>query len=99
MNLHIVYGVLMTQTLRDTSAPQETARRQVRQNGKAIQSLREKDGFTQTAFAREIGMTQANLWRIENERANARVATLNKIARKLCVHVGAIMREDYEAAA
>lgn len=64
-----------------------------RQNGQAIRSLREKDGYTQRAFAQAIGMKPANLCNIENETHSARVPTLNKIARQLRVPVAAIMRE------
>lgn len=77
----------MNRTLRDTKSARP------RQNGAAIRALREKDGWTQTALARAVGMTQANYWRIESEAANARVESLNRIARALRVPVAAIMRD------
>jgi transcriptional regulator with XRE-family HTH domain len=66
------------------------------QNGGAIRALREKDGETQNQFAKRIKMNQSNLSRIESEAIHARLSTLNKIARGLCVPVGAIMRDTAE---
>jgi transcriptional regulator with XRE-family HTH domain len=86
----------MSETQEDTKSPQRT--RRPRQNGPAIRSLREKDGYSQTAFAEAIGMTRANLSFIESESSRARVATLNRIARQLRVPVAAIMRESEDAA-
>jgi len=77
--------------------PRVTKASRVRQNGPAIRALREKDGWSQTALAEAAGMTQANYWRIEAEAANARVESLNRIARALRVPVAAIMRELDEA--
>jgi transcriptional regulator with XRE-family HTH domain len=87
----------MSETQQDrTSRPRTSNGTPIRQHGPAIRALREKDGYTQVDLAREVGMTQANLWRIENEKANARVSTLNKIARALRVPVKTIMRELIE---
>lgn len=84
----------MSESPGDTKSPQGTARRRVRQNGRALATIREAYGYSQSGLARKIGMTQANLWRIENERSNARVSTLIRIARALPVDdVGAIMRD------
>jgi transcriptional regulator with XRE-family HTH domain len=84
----------MTGTLRDTrSGQRDCPPSPRRQNGAAIRALREKDGWSQTALAAAAGMTQANYWRIETEAANARVESLNRIARALRVPVAAIMRE------
>lgn len=80
----------MSETPQDTKCLERTRRNQ---NGAAIRSLREKDGYSQNGLAEAAGLTQANLSLIESERRNARVATLNKIARALRVPVAAIMRE------
>ena len=84
----------MQRTLRDTKSPEQAPRpKRNRQNSAALRALREKDGLSQTDLAKKVGMTQANYWRIEAEAANAKVETLNKIARVLRVPVAAIMRE------
>ena len=80
----------------DTARPQRTLR-ELRQNGPAIRSLREKDGWRQGAFAKEVGMSQAALSNIERERRPTTMVMLNRIARALCVPVTAITR-DYEGA-
>ena len=69
------------------------ARRRLRPNGAAIRSLREKDGWHQPDFAREVGVTQAALSNIEREKRGARPATIHRIARALRVPVAAITRE------
>jgi transcriptional regulator with XRE-family HTH domain len=69
--------------------------RRLRQNGAAIRSLREKDGWHQPDFAREVGVTQAALSNIEREKRGARPATIYRIARVLRVPVAAITR-DYD---
>jgi transcriptional regulator with XRE-family HTH domain len=65
----------------------------LRQNGAAIRSLREKDGWHQPEFARKVGMSQAALSNIEREKRSARPATIHRIARALRVPVAAITRE------
>jgi DNA-binding XRE family transcriptional regulator len=83
----------MTRTLGDIDSPQETSPdRPKRQNGLTIRALREKDGFSQTALAKAVGIRQASLSAIESELADAHISTLNLIARALHVPVGAIMR-------
>jgi transcriptional regulator with XRE-family HTH domain len=67
----------------------------LRQNGAAIRSLREKDGWHQPEFARKVGMSQAALSNIEREKRSARPATIHRIARALRVPVAAITR-DYD---
>lgn len=87
----------MSETQQDTAAPRRIRIRgpqRAPQNGAAIRSLREKDGYTQRAFAEAVGMKAANLCLIEGENRFARVSTLNRIARQLRVPVAAIMRED-----
>jgi transcriptional regulator with XRE-family HTH domain len=69
----------------------------LRQNGAAIRSLREKDGWHQPEFARKVGMSQSALSNIEREKRSARPATIHRIARALRVPVAAITREhDYD---
>ncbi len=86
----------MSRTLGDIKRPGETARpKPRRQNGAAIRSLREKDGWSQDALAKAAGLRQATLSVIETEYSNATVRTLNRIARQLRVPVAAIMR-DYD---
>ena len=84
----------MTQTV--TSAARESMTQlpgRLRQNGAAIRSLREKDGWHQPEFARKVGMSQSALSNIEREKRSARPATIHRIARVLRVPVAAITRE------
>jgi DNA-binding XRE family transcriptional regulator len=79
-----------------TTATQEPLGRvqaRLRQNGAAIRSLREKDGWHQPEFARRVGMSQSALSNIEREKRSARPATIHRIARALRVPVAAITRE------
>jgi transcriptional regulator with XRE-family HTH domain len=69
----------------------------LRQNGPAIRSLREKDGWHQPEFARKVGMSQSALSNIEREKRSARPATIHRIARALRVPVAAITREQEPA--
>jgi DNA-binding XRE family transcriptional regulator len=83
-----------TQTV--TVAPRRPIGRgsgRLRQNGAAIRSLREKDGWHQPEFARKVGMSQSALSNIEREKRSARPATIHRIARALRVPVAAITRE------
>jgi XRE family transcriptional regulator, regulator of sulfur utilization len=80
----------VTATLRE---PIGRARGRLRQNGAAIRSLREKDGWHQPEFARKVGMSQSALSNIEREKRSARPATIHRIARALRVPVAAITRE------
>jgi DNA-binding XRE family transcriptional regulator len=69
----------------------------LRQNGAAIRSLREKDGWHQPEFARKVGMSQSALSNIEREKRSARPATIHRIAHALRVPVAAITREFDDA--
>ncbi|HTW02415.1 MAG TPA: helix-turn-helix transcriptional regulator [Streptosporangiaceae bacterium] len=87
----------MTQTV--TVIPREPpgrAQARLRQNGAAIRSLREKDGWHQPEFARKVGMSQSALSNIEREKRSARPATIHRIARVLRVPVAAITRDRDE---
>lgn len=83
----------MTQTVITANGPKGRAPVMLRQNGAAIRSLREKDGWHQPDFAREVGMSQSALSNIEREKRSARPATIHRIARVLRVPVAAITRE------
>jgi transcriptional regulator with XRE-family HTH domain len=84
----------MTQTvITAAQEPKGRAPVMLRQNGAAIRSLREKDGWHQPDFAREVGMSQSALSNIEREKRSARPATIHRIARVLRVPVAAITRE------
>ena len=92
----------MTTTQKDTAVAVESIGRmpgRLRQNGAAIRSLREKDGWHQPDFARKIGMSQSALSNIEREKRSARPATIHRIARALRVPVAAITREPEGSAA
>jgi transcriptional regulator with XRE-family HTH domain len=85
-----------TQTVMTAATrPGGQARGKLRQNGAAIRSLREKDGWHQPDFAREVGMSQSALSNIEREKRSARPATIHRIARVLRVPVAAITRDLY----
>lgn len=84
---------LMEETLKDTASRRISRDGMpVRQNGTAIRVIREKDGWSQNALAKAVGISQGALSHIEGESDNAGVPTLNLIARKLHIPVGAIMR-------
>jgi transcriptional regulator with XRE-family HTH domain len=90
---------LMEETPKDTGSRRVSRDgRPVRQNGTAIRVIREKDGWSQSALAQEADISQAALSQIESEKDNAGIQTLNRIARKLQIPVGAIMRGWPEAA-
>jgi DNA-binding XRE family transcriptional regulator len=84
-----------TQTVISAAGGQREPGR-LRQNGAAIRSLREKDGWHQPEFARKVGMSQSALSNIEREKRSARPATIHRIARALRVPVAAITREREE---
>jgi predicted transcriptional regulator len=47
--------------------------------GKLIKKMREECGLTQQQLAEAVGITQAHVAKIENERVNPRLSTINKI--------------------
>lgn len=95
MSSHVRYVADMTETHADADGPAERLRRH---NGIAIRCLREKDGWSQTAFAATVGLTQAGLSNIEIEAKGTTISTLNRIARALSVPVAAILREAVSSA-
>ena len=48
-------------------------------SGSYIRELREKLGLTQTKLAEKAGITQAHIAKIENNKVDARLSTMNKI--------------------
>jgi predicted transcriptional regulator len=48
-------------------------------SGKYIKELREKLGITQKELAERVGVTQAHIAKIESEKVDARLSTINKI--------------------
>jgi DNA-binding XRE family transcriptional regulator len=90
----------MNETPKDITSPRVEPPK--RQNGLAIRVIREKDGWSQNQLAKMVGIAQPSLSEIEGETVNAKVVTLNRIARQLHIPVGAIMRgphPDAEAGA
>ena len=49
----------------------------------ALAEAREKQGLTQAALAKKIGMKQSQIARIENGRENVTITTLTKITTAL----------------
>jgi len=47
--------------------------------GKLIKKMRKEAGLTQEKLAKAVGITQAHVAKIENERVNPRLSTVNKI--------------------
>jgi len=47
--------------------------------GKLIKKMREEAGITQQKLAEAVGITQAHVAKIENEKVNPRLSTVNKI--------------------
>lgn len=48
-------------------------------SGKYIKELREKMGISQQELAERVGMTQAHIAKIETEKVDARLSTINKV--------------------
>ena len=48
-------------------------------SGAYIKELREKLGLTQTELAEKVGITQAHIAKIENNKVDVRLSTMNKI--------------------
>lgn len=47
--------------------------------GKTLKKMREKCGLTQQELAEAVGISQAHVAKIENEKVNPRLSTVNKI--------------------
>lgn len=70
-----------------------TEPRLTRHNGAAIRALRVKDGLKPGAFATKSLMSYSTLDNIENERKEASIEALHRIAQALNVPVEAIVRD------
>jgi len=64
-----------------------------RHNGMAIRYLRIKDGMKPGEFATKAGLSYAHLDNLENQRKEASLEVLHKIAHALNVPVEAIVRD------
>lgn len=64
-----------------------------RHNGLAIRSLRIKDGLKPGEFATKVGISYAHLDNLENERKEASVEVLHRIAAALDVPIRALVRD------
>lgn len=71
----------------------ETKRKVTRHNGTAIRAFRVKDGFKPGQFATKALMSYSTLDNIENERKEASLEALHRIADALNVPVEAIVRD------
>lgn len=65
----------------------------IRHNGAAIRAMRIKDGKKPGPFATDALISYAHLDNIENERKQASVEVLHRIAKALNVPVNAIVRD------
>ena len=65
-----------------------------RHNGMAIRYLRIKDGLKPGEFATKVGVSYAHLDNLENERKEASLEVLYKVANALNVPVEAIVRDS-----
>lgn len=64
-----------------------------RQNGLAIRHFRIKQGDKPGDFSKKIGVAYSTLDNIENERRDASLEVLYRIAVALDVQIGAIIRD------
>jgi len=69
------------------------ATKQTRHNGLTIRCFRIKGGWKPGQFASEVGIAYSTLDNIENERKEASVEALHRIASTLDVPVRALLRD------
>ncbi len=62
--------------------------------GRRIAKLRAKKKLTTIKLAKEVGVSQAQISRLENGKQGFRVSTLNNIAKALGTHIGYFFAED-----
>ncbi|MDA9189781.1 helix-turn-helix domain-containing protein [bacterium] len=67
--------------------------------GEMIKTLRELKEWTQVEFAKETGISQANISAIENDRIEIGKQRAITIAEALNVHPASIMFADYSTVA
>src|SRR5215472_18603810 len=63
-----------------------------RQLGRKIRTMRQSRGLTQEAFARMCGITAGRMWKLENGRVNATLATLVRISNQLETQPAELLR-------
>ena len=63
-----------------------------RQLGRKIRTMRQSRGLTQEAFARMCGITAGRMWKLENGRVNATLATLIRISNQLETQPAELLR-------
>jgi len=54
--------------------------------------MRQSRGLTQEAFARMCGITAGRMWKLENGRVNATLATLIRISNQLETQPAELLR-------
>lgn len=59
--------------------------------GKIIQGLRKEQGYSQEAFASDVGLARTYMGRVERGEQNISIQNLIKIALTLKVEVGQLM--------
>ena len=67
-----------------------------KQIGLRVSRLREQQGLTTTELAKRVGISQAQISRLENGKQGFRSATLARIASALDVRPGYFFQEDGE---
>jgi transcriptional regulator with XRE-family HTH domain len=77
-------------------SPHGTDRRPTRQLGREIVARREARGWMQAEFAGKVGIGAPKLSEIENERVNASLKLLVKIAEALGCQVAYLLRDFRE---
>jgi transcriptional regulator with XRE-family HTH domain len=65
--------------------------------GQKINDLRAKQGLTTTELGKRIGISQAQISRLENGRQGFRVTTLRKIAEALNVDLSHFFEEESDS--
>jgi len=58
-----------------------------REIGKTVKAAREAAGFSMTSFAKKVGMSQAQISRLEDGQQGFRTKTMQKIAKALGIPI------------
>ena len=56
-------------------------------NGKTIRQLRKSSGMTQHEFSKAFGFTEQALGKLENDKSNPTLKTLNKVGKKFGLRI------------
>jgi transcriptional regulator with XRE-family HTH domain len=62
--------------------------------GAKVAGFRQAQGLTTTKLAQKVGISQAQISRLENGKQGFRSATLEKIANALSVRISDLVRDD-----